>query len=271
MRDGSDRPASERAEVEHIQEYLRASARSQYHTVAVPPFTLFFHPSDDAIYFNYAIPEEAPGGDFGEPLAELRAAFAARGRRSRFEFIAEAAPGLDAILRANGFVEDARLHLMVCTPATLRPSPEVPGLEITALEPGSPVEDLRDYALAVRQGFDPQSHETPTAIDVERTREDTHNIRLFLGRLRGEPAGAASYMRPIDGVTEIAGIATREPFRRRGVAAALTAYAAGRAFGEGVTLACLTAGDIRAGRVYERVGFRPYATMLFYVEPVVLA
>ena len=268
MGDGADRPA---AEVERIQAYLRASARSQYHTVAIPPFTLFFHPSDDAVYFNYAIPDESPGCDLRAPLAGLRAAFAARGRRPRFEFIAEAAPGLDAILQANGFVEDARLHLMVCTPTTLRPAPDVPGLHITALEPGSPVENLRDYAMAVRQGFDPQSHEPPTALDVERTRQDTHNMRPFLGRLGGEPAGAASYMRPIGGVTEIAGIATREPFRRRGVAAALTGHAAGRAFGEGVALACLTAGNARAGRVYERIGFRPYATMLFYVEPAVPA
>ena len=98
----------------------------------------------------------------------------------------------------------------------------------------------------MRQGFDPHSHDPPSALDVERTRQDTHNIRPFLGRIAGEPAGGASYMRPIDNVTEIAGIATRKPFRRLGVAAALTAYATGRAFGEGVNLDCLTAGDIRA-------------------------
>jgi hypothetical protein len=33
-----------------------------------------------------------------------------------------------------------------------------------------------------------------------------------------------------------------------------------------VTIACLSAGDERAGRVYERVGFHPYATMLAYGE-----
>ena len=255
------------AEVARIQRYLRESARLQYQTVIIPPFAVFFHASNPAIYFNYAIPEEVPAGDLHASLAGLRAAFAARRRRPRFEFIAEFAPGLDTVLQANGFEEDARLQLMICTPDRLRPAPEVPDLRITELGAHSPAADLHDYALTVRQGFNPQSHEMPTGLDVDRTREEMRNGRSFLGRLGGEPAGVASYTPPLDGVTEVVGIATREPFRRRGVAAALTAHAVTQAFGEGATLACLTAGDARAGRVYERVGFQPFATMLFYVEP----
>ena len=45
-----------------LQNYLRYSARRQYEAVAVPPFTLFFHPTDALPYFNYAIPDLATGG-----------------------------------------------------------------------------------------------------------------------------------------------------------------------------------------------------------------
>jgi predicted GNAT family acetyltransferase len=37
------------------------------------------------------------------------------------------------------------------------------------------------------------------------------------------------------------------------------------AFKQGAEVVCLTAADQRAGRLYERVGFRPYATMLAYI------
>ena len=36
---------------------------------------------------------------------------------------------------------------------------------------------------------------------------------------------------------------------------------------EGVDVICLTAADERAGRVYERVGFARYGSMLAYVYP----
>ncbi len=41
---------------ESIQAYLRASAKRRYTAVAVPLFTLGFHPTDDLSTFNYAIP-----------------------------------------------------------------------------------------------------------------------------------------------------------------------------------------------------------------------
>ena len=250
--------------VPRLQTYLRHSAQQQYEAVRVPPFTLFFHPSDSATYFNYAIPDEAAGGDLQEPLATLRAAFIARDRRPRFEFIEEFAPDLAPALRAAGFVEDARLRLMVCTPESYRPAPEVPGLAIVGLTGEAPGADVRDYLATARQGFDPRNIEPPAELEIRQFGRGLGGA--FLARLHGEPAGVASFMAPFDGVTEVAGIATREPFRRRGVASALTARAVRTAFERGVTIACLSAADERAGRVYERVGFHPYAAMLFYYK-----
>jgi predicted GNAT family acetyltransferase len=88
----------------------------------------------------------------------------------------------------------------------------------------------------------------------------------LLRRIAGQPVSAAAFTAPIDGLIELVGIATLPDFRRRGIATALTDYALRVAFASGVELACLSAADANAGRVYERVGFRSLATMLAYSD-----
>ena len=55
-------------------------------------------------------------------------------------------------------------------------------------------------------------------------------------------------------------------YRRRGIAGMLTAVMTQAAFAAGVRVAFLSAADERAGRVYERVGFQPFATALAYCD-----
>ena len=166
--------------VDRLQTYLRHAAQTSYDVVPIPPFTAFFHPTDDLTFFNYAIPDRNVTGDVTAALQELRAAFQTRHRRPRWEYLDEFAPELASILRA---------------------------------------------------------------------------------------ASAGGFGAPYDGISEIVGIATRAHFRRRGIASALTALATQTAFDRGVEIACLTAGDERAGRVYERIGYQPTATTLFYIDP----
>ncbi len=254
--------------IARLQAYLRHSAHQQYDAVPVPPFTLFFHPSDPLTYFNYAIPDAPiPGENLREPLATLRATFAARERRPRFEFIREFAPHLAPALRAAGFVEEARQQLMICTPETHHPAPSTTtGLTLTTLSPDSPTTDAQDFLTTQRQGFDPDDLTQATEQEAERFLRELRGGAAFLARLDGQPVGAGMLTHPLDGITEAVGIATREPFRRQGVASALTVQAVRTAFDRGIEVVCLTAADERAGRMYERVGFRPYATMLAYVD-----
>ena len=72
---------------------------------------------------------------------------------------------------------------------------------------------------------------------------------------------------PHASVTELLGIATVDDFRRRGVASYLSAYAASVAFERGVELVYLSTKNPAARRVYERLGFRPHAVLLFYADP----
>ncbi len=256
------------AEIEKIQNYLRASAHGQYDAVALPPFTLFFHPTDTLKYFNYAIPDGPVVGPADTQLAELRHEFLKRGRTARFEFFEAYAPQLPAVLQSHGFHEEARQWSMLCTSQTLREVPEVPGLEVFSLGAHSSAQDMHDFMLIQRVAFGPDEPAEVSPQEVQRGLADAQKGRwhAFMARIAGQPAGAASFGEPIGGVTEIAGIATHPNFRRRGIAARLTHLAVQAAFAQNVQTVCLTAADAQAGRVYERVGFQPFSTMLAYID-----
>lgn len=253
-------------QVVRLQAYLRHAAHQSYEAVPIPPFTAFFHPTDDLTFFNYAIPDQDTN-DVEAALENLRRAFRARGRRPRWEYLHEFAPGLAPVLRAAGFVEEASLHLMVCTSATLQAVADVPGLTLHELTAQSSPKDAYDFMLTQRQGFNPVYAEQPTDEEAQQFLASRSGGANFLARLHGEPASAGGYSAPHDGICEVVGIATRPQFRQLGIASALTAWATRTAFGRGVEIACLTAGDERAGRMYRHVGYQPYATTLFYVEP----
>jgi GNAT superfamily N-acetyltransferase len=252
--------------IPRLQAYLRHSAQQQYESVSVPCFTLFFHPTATLAFFNYAIPDEPRSGDLGTPLSLLRDEFVTRGRHPRIEFIQEYAPGLVPALRAAGFVEEARQPLMVCTAETYRPAPEVVGLTITPLTNSATVSEVQEYLTTQARGFDVHNTKVATEGEAEQFLRMMGGGKAFVARLAGEPVGVGMYTTPLDGVTEVVGLVTLEPFRRRGIATALTGLAVQRALEAGAEVVCLTAADERAGRVYERVGFVRCATMLAYSD-----
>jgi len=250
--------------IDRLQSYLRESARQRYEAAAVPPFTLFFHPTDPFPYFNYAIPDEPVGGDLGTPLAALRAVFTGRGRQPRFEFIADFAPRLAPALQAAGFIEESAAILMTCTPETYRPAPESPGLTVTVLDATASLADVQATMAVQHEGFSLTPREAVGEAEAAEFLRGLAGATFFLARLEGEPVSAGSLIAPLDGLAEVAGIATRPAFRRRGIAAVITDYALRTAFACGVEVALLTAGDAQAGRVYERVGFRAVGMALAY-------
>lgn len=251
-------------DVPELQAYLRASARRQYEAVPIPPFTLFFHPTDALPYFNYAIPDHAVAGDINGPLSELRDMFARRARQPRFEFLHEFAPDLGDILLMNGFHQQARQQCMICTPSTHCPVSPVPGLQVVMLDRHASITVAETLCVVQRRGFDPDSPSSPTPEEAAQFLRGLGDGRAFLAYLDGKPVGAGMFTAPIAGIAELCGIATLVSYRRRGIATALTAYAVQSAFDLGVHTLCLTAEDRPAGRVYERVGFVPYATALAF-------
>jgi ribosomal protein S18 acetylase RimI-like enzyme len=253
--------------IDRIQDYLRHAASISYEAVDVAPFQAFFHRTDDLVFFNYAIPDHDVTGDVSAPLQELRATFREYGRRPRWEYLEEFAPNLGSALQAAGFVEDARLQLMTCTDDALIDVVLPDGMEIVEVTSHSSRDDIYDFKVTQQRGFNPLATNTPTDEDIDSFIDTRTGNVSFLARIDGEAVSAGGFSTPFDGVCEIVGIATLAPFRRRGIASALTAHATRTAFERGVEVACLTAADAAAGHVYERIGYAPTATTLFYIEP----
>ena len=151
---------------------------------------------------------------------------------------------------------------------TARPAPPVPGLTVSALTELSPVADAQAFLATQHQGFDPGDTTCTTVAQAEQFLQRLGDDRAFLARLDGQPVGAGTLVAAFDGLAEVAGIATLAPFRRRGVASVLTSEVVRTAFLQGVEVALLTAVDEHARHLYERIGFRPYATLLAYGDDV---
>ena len=252
--------------INRLQTYLRQSANKLYTGTPCPPFTIFLHPTESFIHNNYAIPDQPLSGDLDQPLSSLRDVFVGQNRTPRFEYIEQFAPDLAPALEAAGFVLEMRSLLMICTPDTFRQTPPVEDVTVHALPPDAPLSDIRALMRVQREGFSMQKSGPISDDEAAAFQTWLGDTRLFLARLDGLPISAGSLTPPIDGVAEVAGIATLAPYRRRGIGTAITAAATSTAFKLGLKLVLLTAGDEQAGRVYERVGFRAIGNGLAYID-----
>ena len=248
-----------------LQEYLRFKAGQHHEVVPLLPFLLFFHETDTSPESNYAF-LEGPGGDhLQDPLKKLPTLFTERHRIPRLQFIEESCKRLAQVLRSSGWTEQERSSVMICTPQTYQPAPHVSGLTIITLSQTSSIEEICEGLDANALGFDP--HAQPATLqEAEEFRRDLLLSRAFTARLNGQLVGAGMFTDIHEEMTELVGIATLEAFRRRGIATALTAFMTQTAFSQGATLVFLIAANEQAGRVYERVGFRPQATFVVYEE-----
>jgi GNAT superfamily N-acetyltransferase len=250
-----------------IQACFRENASIGHEAIAVPPFTLFFHGTDKSRDNNFALPEMPVKGAIQDSLRQIQAEFARRGCTPRVQFLEVFAPALPDQLKIAGYYEAKRWPIWVCTPAQLQTVPEVPGLEMVTVSAESSLAEVKEAWDANALGYDLQA-ELATNEQAELFREGLTTSRAFTARLNGQMAGAGMFNPIHVGVTELVGITTLEPFRRRGIATFLTAFATQAAFAHGANVAFLTPENEPAGRVYERVGYRLYGTMVVYEAEV---
>jgi len=237
---------------ERVQASIRAANAAEREAIAAGPFTLYRSRASDHPYLNYAVPNA--GAVEWDGIDRLRAAFAAQGLRPRLEFVVESAPGLEAALAADGFELQGRYPVMTLPAEDLREVPAPESVVIARVLPGGDVRALlRTAAEAFGDG-------EPTDAQVEG-----YAGRGHLARVHGEPAGTAFHSPIAEGVSELGGIGVRERFRRRGIAAALTAAAAADALAAGAELCFLTPGDDGAERVYARAGFARAGTTVVHM------
>ena len=222
------------------------------------PFTAYLNLRDPLKYLNYAIPDDAAEPTRDE-IEALRRAFHAHDRLPRLEWLEEAAPRVAATLAAAGMGEELRTPLMACSPDQLvAAGADVPELTVAPVTEA----DLRESADLQRVAF---GQPALAAVD-EPPDPRAGGGGTVLARSRGEPVAAATWTPVVDGISEVAGVATADSWRGRGLAGVVTAAAARAAFAAGAAFCVLSPGHDAAQRVYARAGFARAATMLHWSD-----
>ncbi len=234
-----------------IQDAIRKEAPRGRETERIGPFLATFDPTSVSPYLNYAVPD-----DGAEPTREdvdaLVAAYEARERSPRLEYIPLVAPAVEPTLLDAGFAVEGRLPLMTCGPEEARIA--VPdGIELLA--PSTP-DEYRGAAEVQWEAYEePEAMPDDAGDRLRRTAENGGVVVLARSVTTKEAAGAGICTAPQDGVTELAGIGVRESYRRRGIAPAMTGWLAKEAYAKGMSLVFLMARGEAEARIYERAGF----------------
>jgi GNAT superfamily N-acetyltransferase len=150
--------------------------------------------------------------------------------------------------------------VLACTAQTFRPMPAPSGLEFVVLSQYASLPDVQEGLDTNAWGFDPAAP-AATETDAKAFRAQLITNRAFTAKLNKQPAAAGMFTPPIDGIAELVGMTTLAPYRRRGVAAALTSEIVRVAFVHQVDTVILQTNNPVAYRVYQRIGFLPVAML----------
>ena len=202
-----------------------------------------------------------------------------------FEWVHETKPDLLAVARSAG-LEVLLAPLLILDRERLVPDLPIPGATIRFLDPADPAfgAALAASRAVAHLGFGAPANSTtvqagslvvetagpaqrdampaPTEEFVTQQRHRHEAGRAITAVVESPTEGvlASGMVQRIDGVAEIAGVATLPSARRRGYASQLTASLARRALELGDDMVFLSAGDDDVARLYSKVGFRRIGT-----------
>ncbi|BCB88429.1 GNAT family N-acetyltransferase [Phytohabitans suffuscus] len=265
---------------ERLERFYDAVPRDGAHTEDFGGLVLFVR--DGPGWPFYARPrlgvEEPPSA---ADITSVRARQRAIGAPEAFEWVHEVTPDLLAVARSAGLAV-LEAPLMVLDPSALA----IPvGADVRFLDHEAPsfATDVAVRRAVGAVGFGapgtsngPAGPKDRDAAVLPVSAEELADERRMMDA--GRRASALGYLSPpvadpdlrgvlasgilqrVDGVAEIAGVATLPTARRRGLGAAVTAALARHALDAGVDLVFLSAGSDDIARVYARVGFRRVGT-----------
>jgi ribosomal protein S18 acetylase RimI-like enzyme len=235
-----------------IQAYVRTTAPRGRETERVGPFLATYSPGTPHPMLNYAIPDDGAQPTAAE-IDALTAAYRRRDLLPRLEYFTDVAPDLEKLLVEAGYELERRVPLMTCAPSERVDKPVPAGIRLRVPESG---EDLRRMRSAQNTAFGEPAEISDE--EVGQLQAGTGVRHLLAEDLATKTVvGGGLALEIVDGTTEIAGIAVLEPYRGRGIAAALTAHLTRQVHEAGAHTAFLTPGDLGIGNVYARVGYRP--------------
>lgn len=241
-----------------IQSYLRRAAARGRDTQHIGPFLATFTLQDPNPFLNYAIPDEGAAPSV-EEIAALITVYPQRQRVPRLEYLPQAAPDVEPALLASGFHVEERMPLMICSPEQFHQPPLPAGIELLR-----PTTDAEIIALVTAQNEAyGEAAPNPDVVIKQRAFLQAGGIAVLArDSLTGEAAGGGICNVPFDQTTELSSVGVRAPYRRRGIAAALTAHLVQLAWAAGVTTVFLMAAHEAEARIYARIGFQPIGEVL---------
>lgn len=249
----------------HIQAYLRTAASRVRVTEQVGPFLATISPHNANPYLNYAIPDDG-ATPTDVDVAALIAAFHQHKRTPRLEYLTSLAPVVEAALVAGGFVVEGRLPLMIYDRTAVLHVPDPDGIELIA--PRS-YEDLLAMMTVQNEAYG-EGPPDPSEVAARQSFLAAGG-RAILARdaVTGEPAGGGICDVPVNSTTELTSIGVRAAYRRRGIAAAMTARLVRDADASDITTVFLMAEREETARIYARVGFVTTSEILHISLPAI--
>ena len=250
-----------------IESAAHIALRRTFESVEIGPFCAYFDPLSDLIWLNYAAPMKPmkDGAAFRVAMGSLRAEFAQRRRRLRFEFIQSLWPELPAMLVREGLVLQAEQPLMICSTDAFRRR-DANDLQIHELRAEDDEPTLTIFQCTAAAGFDAEVESTGESRRRLRIELQSDARRGVIGFSDGEPVGVAA-LSPMGQTAELVGVTTLPRFRRRGVASALSSHLLASHFAGGKSAAWLSAGDEIARAVYRGLGFVDAGVYANYIAP----
>jgi ribosomal protein S18 acetylase RimI-like enzyme len=235
-----------------VQQHARALALRSPGHVRVGPFVARFHPTWGSPFANYAIPDDGATPSAADVRALVRA-FHTRDRLPRLEYLPRCAPQVEPALLAAGFTAEDRPPLMACARGALAVPPPVDGLTLT--EPADDAACLRAAAVQHAGFGEPGTASADAGAGLRRT-VASGGVVVLATLADGTDAGAGVCTTPVDGLTELGGLAVVEAARRRGVGAAVAAHLTSLALERGLRAVWLEPGGPHVQRLYARLGYR---------------
>ncbi|AUH41932.1 GNAT family N-acetyltransferase [Streptomyces sp. CMB-StM0423] len=247
-----------------VQNFAVANLRRRPDVVETGGFVAGFAVDTDSPYLNYATP--LPGtAPTSADVAALVGAFRERGLLPRLEFAPGAAPRVEGALRAAGFGTEAVHEYLVCTPHTY--TDPLPGGNRPRVETPATEAEFRALDAALAEAFGGAfAASAEGAARLRRLGEDGGEVR-FVRAGDGGCAGGATCSPRAEDTAELAGVGTRPAYRRRGVAAAVTAALTEAMFDRGAGSVWLEYSGAGSRGTYTRVGYRPGGTRLYVSLP----
>lgn len=239
-----------------VHAYLRAlhGARAE----RTGPFLAAFDAHDANPFRNYAIPDDDAQPTTTE-VEDLIAALISRDRLPRLEYLPGTCPAVEPTPVHAGFVPERRLPVMICPPAEMAPRPNPEDIEVLLAETAG---QLRDAARAQNDAYGQFSTDDNDVARLRGTVESGGLVALARQITTRIIVGAGLCAPPHNGVSELAAIGVREPFRRRGVATALTVFLTQQCPSAGITTPFLTPAGDAEERIYRSAGYRTVTEML---------